>query len=405
VISDGGGVRQYVGHLGKALVGIAADDGRILWQYAKNTSRFANDSSTPIPRGDHIVVANGYGRGLARLKLTGKENKVTADEQFFKSVQFDPFVDNATVVGGYLYATTGTGLPTCIEVESGKEMWRVRPIAARGRIAFVHADGHLWSRSSDGVVTLVPANPKEYVEKAHFKIPDHVDSSGATFPVIAAGRLYLRDNNNLFCYDIRKGAPDAPRPKPRTIVLHPSSPTDDDDRFWKRVAERGINRGPDAIWVPTPGDVVEKMLREAGVKKGELVYDLGSGDGRVVIAAAKNHGAKAIGIEIDPELVKLSTAKVQEGKLTDLVTIERADLFKVDLSKADVVAVYLPPKLLGRLRQQIEKMKPGSRLVSHYFELPGTPPDRTITLESSETGEAHKIHVWTLPFKERESPK
>jgi outer membrane protein assembly factor BamB len=189
VISDGGGVRHYVGHLGKALVGIAADDGRILWQYAKNTSRFANDSSTPIPRGDNIVVANGYGRGLALLKLTRNENNVAAEEQYFKSIQFDPFVDTATVAGGYLYATTGTGLPTCIEVESGKEMWRVRPTAARGRIAFAYADGHLWLRSSDGVVTLVPATPKEYVEKAHFKIPDHVDSSGATFPVITAGRL------------------------------------------------------------------------------------------------------------------------------------------------------------------------------------------------------------------------
>jgi ribosomal protein L11 methylase PrmA len=157
--------------------------------------------------------------------------------------------------------------------------------------------------------------------------------------------------------------------------------------------------------VPTPDDVVEKMLELASVKKGEVLYDLGSGDGRVVIAAAQKYGAKATGFEIDPEMVKLSQAKVQENKLAGQVTIERADMFKVDLSNVDVVAVYLPPKLMERLRPQFEKMKPGSRLVSHYFELPGTTPDRTLTLESSETGEEHKIHMWTLPFKKTDREK
>jgi hypothetical protein len=120
-----------------------------------------------------------------------------------------------------------------------------------------------------------------------------------------------------------------------------------------------------------------------------------------VIAAADKYGAKAIGIEIDPELVKVSLAKAQESGVKDRVTINRADMFSVDLSKADVVAVYLPPKLLERLRPQFEKMKSGSRLVSHYFELPGVPPDRSITVESTETGETHKVHLWTLPFKRR----
>jgi outer membrane protein assembly factor BamB len=402
VISQGGGIRQYVGFLDKGLIGIAAEDGKRLWQFEKNSGRFAN-SSTPIPVGDLIVSANGYGGGLAVLKIAGKNGDVAVEEQYLqrRGAGFDAFSDSTAIADGHLYATAGTGLPTCIEVATGNVKWHVRPTAGRGRIAFIYADGHLWSRSSDGVVTLVPANPKEYVEKSHFKIPDHVDSSGATFPVIAAGRLYLRDNNNLFCYDIRKAARDAARPKPRTIVLHPVAPSEDDEGFWKRVAERGVNRGPDAIWVPTPDDVVEKMLELAAVKKDDVVYDLGSGDGRVVIAAAKNYGAKATGIEIDSQMVKVSLAKVQESGVKERVTINRADMFAADLSKADVVAVYLPPKLLERLRPQIEKMKPGSRLVSHYFELPGTPPERTITVESTQTGEAHKVHLWTVPLKAR----
>jgi outer membrane protein assembly factor BamB len=403
VVSEGGGVRQFVGFREKELAGIAAADGRVLWRYGKNSARITN-TSTPIAVGDLIVSANGYGGGLAILKLSGENGKIVLDEQHFSrpGFSFDPFTDSTAVVDGYLYATGGSGLPTCIEVASGKVMWQARPNAGRGKIAFIYADGHLYCRFQDGTMTLVPATPEKYVEKGHFTIPDHVESSGATFPVIAGGRLYLRDNNNLFCYDIRRTATDAAYPKPRTIVLHPVAPSEDDERFWKRVAERGINRGPDAIWVPTPDDVVEKMLELAGVKKGEVVYDLGSGDGRVVIAAAKKYGAKATGVEIDPEMVKISLAKVHESKLANLVKIDRADIFQTDLSKADVVAVYLPPKLLARLRRQFEKMKPGSRLVSHYFELPGTPPDRTLTVESAETGEAHKIHVWTLPFKKRD---
>jgi outer membrane protein assembly factor BamB len=399
VISNGGGVRQYVGYLGMRMVSVAAEDGRILWRYFKRPGLYTNDSSTPIANGGIVVSASGHGSSLAVLKLTGSGKKVDFEEQYFKNLPFERFADSATLVNGYLYATVSDGQPACIELATGNLMWRARPSIGGGMMAFVFADGRLYLRSSDGVMTLIDATPEEYTEKGHFRIPDHVDSSGATMPIVAAGRLYVRDNNNLFCYDIRKGALDAPPAEPRIVVLHPVAATEDDERFWKRVAAKGINRGPDAIWVPTPDDVVEKMLELAGVKNGEAVYDLGSGDGRVVIAAAKKYGAKATGIEIDPELVKVSLAKVEENKVADLVTIQRADMFQTDLSKADVVAVYLPPKLLQRLRPQLEKMKPGSRLVSHYFELPGTPPDRTMTVESSDTGEAHKIHLWTLPFK------
>ena len=104
------------------------------------------------------------------------------------------------------------------------------------------------------------------------------------------------------------------------------------------------------------------MLKRAGVEKLDFVYDLGSGDGRIVIAAAKTYGGQAVGVEIDPELIKLSQQRVQESKLAELVTIRHEDMFQVDLSQADVVAVFLFPRLLERLKPQFAKMKPGSRI-------------------------------------------
>ena len=130
-------------------------------------------------------------------------------------------------------------------------------------------------------------------------------------------------------------------------------------------------REPDVLFVPTPKDVVNKMLDLAQVKKTDLVYDLGCGDGRIVVAAAKRFGCKAVGYDIDPERVRESRENVKKNKVEHLVTIEQRDVFKLDLSKANVVTLYLLSDLNVRLIPQLEKLKPGSRIVSHDFDMEG----------------------------------
>lgn len=161
-------------------------------------------------------------------------------------------------------------------------------------------------------------------------------------------------------------------------------------------------RTPDVVYVPTPHDVVDKMLEMADVKKGDVVYDLGCGDGRIVVAAAKK-GAKAIGFDISPERVEEATANVKKNKVEDLARIVAKDVFTLDLSEANVITLYLLPKLNVKLIPQLEKLKPGSRVVSHDFDMKGVRPDRKVTITSQEDGESHTIYLWTVPLKKKKS--
>jgi predicted RNA methylase len=168
----------------------------------------------------------------------------------------------------------------------------------------------------------------------------------------------------------------------------------------------GTGRAPDAIFVPTPHDVAARMLALAGVKKTDVVCDLGSGDGRIVIAAARTYGCRAMGYEIDAELVKESRdAAAKDAKVAELVRIEHQDLFTADFSGADVVTVYLPPRLLERLRPQLAKLKPGARIVSHFFEIPGVKADKSESFESTDDGDRHTLHLWTAPLKAPDEKK
>ncbi len=133
-------------------------------------------------------------------------------------------------------------------------------------------------------------------------------------------------------------------------------------------------REPDVIYVPTPQEVVDKMLEMADVRKGEIVYDLGCGDGRIPVTAAKKYGSRAWGFDINPVRVKESLDNVANNKVKDLVTIKLQDIFELDLSKADVVTLYLLPQLNVKLIPQLDKLKPGCRIVSHDFNMEGVRP-------------------------------
>jgi endoglucanase len=156
---------------------------------------------------------------------------------------------------------------------------------------------------------------------------------------------------------------------------------------------------PDVIYVPTPHEVVDKMLELAEVEKDDLLYDLGCGDGRIVVAAAKKYGCKAVGYDIDPQRVKESLENVQKNNVEDLVTIEQKDIFTLDLSDADVITLYLLPSLNVRLIPQLEKLKPGSRIVSHDFDMKGVTPDKVVKVTSGSSHVEHTIYLWTTPLK------
>ena len=163
-------------------------------------------------------------------------------------------------------------------------------------------------------------------------------------------------------------------------------------------------RTPDVIFVPTPQDVVERMLKMANVKKDDLLYDLGCGDGRIVVMAAKKYGCKCVGFDIDPERVKESRENVRKNNVEHLVRIEQKDIFTLDLSEADVITLYLLRSLNVKLIPQLEKLKPGSRIVSHDFDMRGIKPETAFTVISNEDQDEHDIFLWTTPLnKEEES--
>jgi len=158
-------------------------------------------------------------------------------------------------------------------------------------------------------------------------------------------------------------------------------------------------REPDVVFIPTPNNVVDMMLHLARVKKDDVVYDLGCGDGRIVVGAAKKYGCRALGYDIDPKRVKESRRNVRKNKVGHLVTIDEKDIFTLDLSGASVVTLYLLRRLNVRLIPQLEKLKPGSRIVSHDFEMTGVKPDAVLTMWSGEDERDHAIYLWTTPLK------
>jgi precorrin-6B methylase 2 len=147
-------------------------------------------------------------------------------------------------------------------------------------------------------------------------------------------------------------------------------------------------------YVPTPQEVVERMLELAQVKKGDVVYDLGSGDGRIVVTAAKKYGVRAIGFEIDPERIKESAENIKKAGVGHLVEIRQQDIRTVDLSPASVLTMYLLPEVNLMIRPNIWKqMKPGSRVVSHDFDMGDWKPLKTENIKDGSSWD-HTLYLW-----------
>jgi SAM-dependent methyltransferase len=155
-------------------------------------------------------------------------------------------------------------------------------------------------------------------------------------------------------------------------------------------------QAPGAPFVPTPLPVVERMLELAKVTPGDVVYDLGSGDGRVVITAAQRYGARGVGIELNPVWVRDARRFAEALGVADKVTFRIEDLFTTDLREATVVTLYLYPAMNRKLAPRLlAELKPGARIVSHEYGIGDWPPDRTESMVVN--GERHVIHFWTVP--------
>ena len=151
---------------------------------------------------------------------------------------------------------------------------------------------------------------------------------------------------------------------------------------------------PEVPFIPTPDAVVEAMLKLAGVSSADVVYDLGCGDGRIVIAAARNYGAHGVGIDISPERVEQSRANAGKAGVERLVTFQESDLFAADIHNATVVAIYLSPDVNMRLRPKLLRvLKPGTRIVSHSWDMGDWRPDK------EQVVERRHIFLWMVPAR------
>lgn len=166
-----------------------------------------------------------------------------------------------------------------------------------------------------------------------------------------------------------------------------------------RADEPIVSEKDSAIHVPTPAAVVAKMLEVAKVTKEDVVYDLGCGDGRIVIAAASKYGCRAVGYDIDARKVKESQENVKRNGVEKLVQIECQDIFKLDLSKATVITLFLLPEMNIQLIPQLEKMKAGARVVCHEFALKDIQHDQKLTVTTQPDGVPRDIYLYTLPLK------
>jgi precorrin-6B methylase 2 len=163
--------------------------------------------------------------------------------------------------------------------------------------------------------------------------------------------------------------------------------------YAQAATQEAPTRRPDVIFVPTPEEVVNAMLEVANVTKNDVVYDLGCGDGRIPVTAAQKYGARAVCIDIDPQRIKEATENVQKNKVGDRVRVMNADLFATDISEATVVTLYLLPSLNVKLIPTLQKLKPGTRIVSHAFDMGNCKPEKELDVNG------RKVYYWTIPMK------
>ena len=349
----------------------------------------------PLLHGDQVVLINSGKASFRVLEIKDADGGQRVEQVHSKSIaRFDRFHESAFLVGDYVYELSNLGI--CVDCKNGETIWRKRLPIRSGSATW--ANGRFYVHNTEGMMRLYEATPDGCTEKGSFKLADHRRMSGATAPVVAGGRLYVREDDRLFCYDIRQDSAQDDQ-EPRRVVI-PALARSIAVLSKKPGEASEPRRTPKSVFSPTPHDVVKKMLELAKVKASEVVVDLGSGDGRIVIAAAKEYGCRAIGYELDPELVRMSRQNARKANVDDRVTFHQADLFAADLTEANVVTLFLLPPQNAQLVRQLKQLPAGARVVAHEFEIPGLTPDSWIEFESADSGEMHQLHLFATPLKE-----
>ncbi|MCM2373002.1 PQQ-binding-like beta-propeller repeat protein [Aporhodopirellula aestuarii] len=205
VISHGGGVKQYIQLVGQGLFGIRASNGEVLWRYERIANKTAN-IPTAIVDGDYVFTSTGYNTGSALLKLSADGNdNVKAEEVYWLGArELQNKHGGVTLVDGYLYCGhgNGNGLPICVEMKTGKIAWGPERAKGKGETSLVYADGHIVIRREDGTVMLATATPDDF-EVIHLFEPEFQQGKTWAHPVIANGKLYLREQDKLMCYRLK----------------------------------------------------------------------------------------------------------------------------------------------------------------------------------------------------------
>jgi len=206
VVSRGAGIKQYVTVMGKGAVGVDAETGKFLWHYRRVANGTAN-IPTPVAEGDHVFVSTGYGTGSALLKLTRTADGVEAREVYWLNAStFQCHHGGFLRLGKHIFGAHGHngGNPICLEMETGRVLWSEKQVGERSG-ALVCADNLLIFRYENNVVSLIEADPAAYKLKSSFKLPSRpgMGGPGWAHPVVLDGKLYLRHNDCLFCYDLR----------------------------------------------------------------------------------------------------------------------------------------------------------------------------------------------------------
>jgi outer membrane protein assembly factor BamB len=189
-------VKQYVQFTGQGVIGVKADDGTFLWQDGSSANDTAN-CSAPLVAGNFVFYASGYGTGCSMLEIVGRPGGMTA-RLVYQNKNLINHHGGMVTLDGYIYGCDERSL-VCLDAKTGQVVWQDRSVG-KGSVSL--ADGHLYVRGENGSMALVEANPKQYVEKGRFD-PPKSDRQAWAYPVIAAGKLLLRDQDKIYCYDVR----------------------------------------------------------------------------------------------------------------------------------------------------------------------------------------------------------
>ena len=369
----------------------------------------------PAPGPDH-------GRKVLRERWRADCNRANSE----KSHRGAGIVASPVVAEGRAYALLGQdswdngaeGALTCVDVASGRKLWSteeiglsVSPPVIKDRLVYV-LDGQGFVRC---------------LEAATGKLVWTFDtlSSIATPPLIADGFLYVATTDpEMLIFDVRFGSAGGERGTRKPIAIRPlpsclyAGPVFVGGRLFLalekslfaihettqgNVGERHVTltRGaaPDALFIPTSRDLIPRIMELAAVQSTDVFYDLGSGDGRLLISAAKNQGCRAVGFEVNRELVDQSREAIRKAGVQSKAAVMNEDLLKANLEEATVIFLYIGERLNGQLLPKLRALPNGVRIVSHDFHLPGIIAEHVQRIDSSEDGRDHALYLYRTPLR------